>query len=107
MPPVQEIYGIEQFRDVVNSKTPSVIVFSALWCGPCKNMTKDLEHLAFQLSEIRFVKVDIDNNPDIATKCNISALPTFMFVRDGEQLGFHLGANTKELSKKIKESFKA
>ena len=101
-----EVYGIEQFRDIVNSKTPTLIIFSAVWCTPCKAIAKDLERLSYEFADIRFAKVDIDNNQDIASKCNVSALPTFMFVRDGEQLGHQLGADMKQLAKKLKESFK-
>jgi thioredoxin 1 len=106
MPPVQEIFGVEQFREVVNARGASVIMFSAVWCGPCKTIAKDLDMVAYQLSDVRFVKVDVDNNPDITMRCNITALPTFMLVKGGEQLGFHLGANLKDLQKKIKETFK-
>ena len=105
--PVLEIYGIEQFRDIVNSKLPTVIVFSAVWCVPCKSIAKELEKMSYEFADIRFAKVDVDNNQDIAAKCNVAALPTFMFVREGEQLGFHLGGDLKQLTKKLKDTFKS
>ena len=41
--PFTDVYGVEQFREIVNEPTLTVVCFSAVWCGPCKTIEKDLE----------------------------------------------------------------
>lgn len=101
--PLEEIYGIEQFRDVVNSKATTVIFFTAVWCGPCRTIYKDFEKLSYERPTLRFIKVDIDTNPDIAMKCKVNAVPTFMFVRAGEQLGYLVGGDANQLKLKVRD----
>lgn len=58
------------------------LVFKALWCGPCKALAPVVEKASVQLSDVEFVSVDIDDNPDLATKMNIRAVPTLVFLKD-------------------------
>lgn len=105
--PQEEIYGVDQFRNLVNSDRLCVVCFSAVWCGPCRTIQPDLEKLTYQFPDALFLKVDADNNSDIVQKCNISALPTFMLVRGGKQLGYLIGTDMNELKAKIRSATNA
>lgn len=59
-----------------------VLKFEAQWCQPCKVMKPVVEKVAAQNSDVEFVSVDIDDNPDLATKMNIRAVPTLVFLKD-------------------------
>lgn len=66
---------------VLNSKEPVLVDFFATWCGPCVSMNPLIEEISATHS---VGKVNIDENPDIATRYGISAIPTFMVFKDGK-----------------------
>ncbi|AYU75538.1 thioredoxin [Leishmania donovani] len=101
--PFTEVYGVEQFRDIANDPTLTVVCFSAVWCGPCKTIEKDLDRLTYEFANVRFAKVDADNNTEIVSKCRVMQLPTFMLVRAGQMLGYVIGADLAQLKAKIRE----
>lgn len=61
-----------------------VIDFHATWCGPCKVIGPKFEELAAIHDSVVFVKVDVDECEDIATEYDISSMPTFKFVKNGQ-----------------------
>ena len=87
----------ETFEDlVVNSEIPVVIDFWAEWCGPCKMIGPILEELDNEMSEkIKIVKVDVDNNNQVAMKYAIRSIPTLIIVKDGAVISQHIGAASK------------
>ncbi|EPY30971.1 thioredoxin 1 [Strigomonas culicis] len=100
--PFADVYGTEQFREIVSDKKMTVVCFSAVWCGPCKTIETDLEKLTYSFPNIRFAKVDADSNAEIVTKCKVIQLPTFMLVRGGDMLGYVIGADLPSLNQKIR-----
>ena len=77
----------DSFSNLVNSKTPVLIDFSAEWCGPCKMLRPVLEQLKTSMGDsIRIIKIDVDNNRDLALKYNIRSVPTLMLFREGSLL---------------------
>lgn len=101
--PMEEIFGVEQFREYVNKPEYVCICFSAVWCGPCRGIQKDLDKMVYDFPKVQFLKVDADNNPEIVQKCKISVLPTFMIVKGGQQLGYVIGAEVNDLKSKLRE----
>lgn len=61
------------------------------------------EELSEQVDNVVFVKVDVDENPDTAAKYSVSAMPTFVFVKDGEVVDRLMGANPTRLQELIEE----
>lgn len=72
---------------MVNNGKPSVIDFSATWCGPCKMMKPIFHKLAAEYADkYNFITIDIDEEPGLAEKYHIQAVPTFIFIdADGEE----------------------
>jgi thioredoxin 1 len=68
-------------------KTGAVVIdFFATWCGPCKRIAPTYEKLSESLSSIVFLKVDVDESPELVNEFDISAMPTFVFLKDGKEV---------------------
>ena len=74
-----------------------VIDFFATWCGPCKRIAPTYEKLADALPNIVFLKVDVDESPDLVNQYDISAMPTFVFLKDGKEIKRVEGADMAQL----------
>ncbi len=61
-----------------------VIEFFATWCGPCKRIAPTYEKLAEAFTSVVFLKVDVDESPELVEQYNISAMPTFVFLKNGQ-----------------------
>ena len=74
---------------VISSKIPILVDFFAEWCGPCKQLTPELEELEKNYNDkILFLKVDVDNEEcnDISSLYNITSMPTLVFIKDSLQI---------------------
>mmetsp|Transcript_39911 Transcript_39911/g.82988 ORF Transcript_39911/g.82988 Transcript_39911/m.82988 type:complete len:173 (+) Transcript_39911:141-659(+) len=80
-----------------------VIDFTATWCGPCKMIAPLFKELSEKMSNIVFLKVDVDENPDTAAKYNVSAMPTFVFIKGGTVVDRLMGANPARLEELLQE----
>lgn len=82
---IMEIKNTEEFeKEVINSNQTVFIDFYATWCKPCKIMTPIIEEIAKEYKEIKFVKMDIDKNEELAIKYNIMSIPTMLIMKNGE-----------------------
>lgn len=70
--------------------------FYAVWCGPCKMMHPILEELSNKYKNVKFVKIDIDQNTDFAIKQNVQVVPTFIGYNNGVEVNRVLGFLNKE-----------
>jgi len=79
-----------------------VVDFYAQWCGPCKVIAPQVEELSKQMTDVVFLKVDVDECEDIAMENQISAMPTFLFLKNGQKVEVFQGANFAKLKDTIK-----
>ena len=94
---IMEIENTEQFQQEVIEENGIVFVdFYATWCKPCKVMSPIIEEIAKEYKEVKFVKVDIDKNEDLAIKYNIMSIPTMLIVKNGEVTKRLVGIMNKE-----------
>ncbi|RRT49102.1 hypothetical protein B296_00044580 [Ensete ventricosum] len=75
--------------------------FSATWCGPCRTVAPVYRELSEKYRSLIFLTIDVDDLMDFCLSWDISATPTFFFLKDGQQLDKLIGANRPELEKKI------
>tara|TARA_R110002020_G_scaffold441478_2_gene652259 strand:+ start:2794 stop:3054 length:261 start_codon:yes stop_codon:yes gene_type:complete len=63
-----------------------VMKFGASWCGPCRMIKPIITQVAREHTDVEFVDVDIDENPDLAKEYNIASVPTMIFEVDGKEV---------------------
>jgi thioredoxin 1 len=86
--------------DVLNSETPVLVDFWAEWCGPCRMIAPALEEIAQELQgKVTIAKVNIDEEPEWASKYNVRSIPTMLVFKGGEKVAEKLGAAPKSALK--------
>ncbi len=95
---MNEIKSTQQFeQEVLNSNHPVFVDFWATWCGPCQMVSPIVEELAKEYEDkVNFVKVDVDQNKELASKYNIMSIPTLAIFRNGQVVAQAAGAGSKE-----------
>ena len=82
--------------EVLNSSTPVLIDFYATWCGPCKMMAPVLDEVARDYAgKLKVVKVDVDECSETAAAFGVTAMPTFVMVKNGQETYRRVGAAPK------------
>ncbi len=88
--------------DVMNSDLPVFVDFWAEWCGPCRMVSPVVEELANDYDgKIKFVKVNVDEANELASKYNIFSIPTLALFIKGQLVGQQVGAASKESYKNM------
>ena len=83
--------------DVINSDTPVFVDFWAEWCGPCRMVGPVVEELAGDYEgKVNFVKVNVDQANELASKYNVFSIPTLILLNRGEIIAQQVGAGSKE-----------
>ena len=95
---VKEI-NAEEYSEIVNSSNPVVIDFHATWCGPCKVLSPILEELNDEIEGVEFVKLDVDQHPQIAGQNQVMGVPTVVILKDGVVKDRFVGVQPKEVIK--------
>ncbi|KAF2456722.1 putative thioredoxin [Lineolata rhizophorae] len=106
MSKVVHISSPEQFSSLLASSRIVVVDFFAEWCGPCKAIAPLYEQLAARLSRhnsVTFTKVDTDKQTQIAGSYSITAMPTFVIIKNGHEVSRIEGANPQQLSDAVRK----
>lgn len=78
-----------------------VIDFFATWCGPCKVISPKFEEMSKLFPSITFLKVDVDESPELTEMFNISAMPTFVFLKHGSIVKVIAGADIRAIGQTL------
>jgi thioredoxin 1 len=87
----------QNFEEVVmKSDKPVIVDFWAEWCSPCRIISPILDELSKEYEqEVKMVKCDVDENPELCRKFNIKNIPAVLFIKNGEVLDTKIGASSK------------
>jgi thioredoxin 1 len=90
---ILNISNNNEYQNILKNNTYVVIIFSASFCKPCKEIYPYMLDLSEKYNNIQFIKVDIQNNEDISDIDNIVTIPHFKFVKNNSELFSFSGAN--------------
>ena len=81
---------------VLKSDLPVVVDFWAEWCGPCKMMEPIFEEVGLEYSgRVKFVKINVDDNPESPAKYGVRGIPTMILFKDGDVVATRVGSLAK------------
>ena len=87
---------------VLKTNVPVILDFYATWCEPCKIMSPIIDMIANENANVKVVKIDVDISPEIAAEYGAYSIPTFVVIKDGEEVSRTVGITKKaELLKMI------
>ena len=86
----------------VSDKTKCVAWFTASWCGPCKSITPHIQKLSESSQNVDFLKIDVDQNGELAEEYEVASVPTFILFKDKAVAGRIMGANAQKIDELVK-----
>ena len=82
-------------EEVLNSNKTVLIDFYADWCEPCKMFSPIVESVAAESKNIKVVKIDVDNEQDLAIKYQVMSIPTTVIIKNGQEVNRVVGMVSK------------
>ena len=73
-----------------------LVDFFATWCGPCKMLSPILDELSEEVKDVKFIKVDVDEEGDLAREYGVMSIPNVFLIKDGHVVDIFLGLQSKE-----------
>lgn len=87
---------MSNFDNIIATDKPVLVDFFATWCGPCQTLAPILKEVKDHLGDkISIIKIDIDKNPQIATRFQVRGVPTLMLYQNGKKLWRQSGVLSK------------
>ncbi|MDR2829188.1 MAG: thioredoxin [Mycoplasmataceae bacterium] len=90
---------IKQLDSLVQTKKTIVVDFFAPWCGPCQMLTPIIHELEKEMTDVTFIKINVDENIRMAQSFNVSSIPMVILFKDGKMKDSFLGFRPKEVIK--------
>jgi thioredoxin 1 len=91
-----------KFDLIINDSRPVIVDFHALWCSPCKMQSPILKGVASELGErVRVIKIDVDNNAQIASRYSVQSVPTIIIFKNGRAVWRQSGVVSKNQLKSV------
>ena len=85
----------DNFEKLKNGNLPLVVDLWATWCGPCRMVAPIVEEIARERSDIKVGKVNVDEQPELASRFGVMSIPTLVVMKDGKIVNQAMGARPK------------
>lgn len=82
--------------EVLKSYKPVLVDFWAAWCGPCKMLSPVIEEIAEERSDIKVGKINVDEQPELASQFAVMSIPTLIVFKNGEIANKAIGVQPKD-----------
>lgn len=82
-------------EEVVNCDKPVLLDFWAAWCGPCRMVSPMIDEIAAEREDIKVCKINIDEQPELASAFGVMSIPTLLVMKDGKIVKQSVGARPK------------
>lgn len=98
---------MSDFNQFIQENKPTLVDFFATWCGPCKAQAPILEQVKEKLGDkVNILKVDIDQNQQLAVAYRVQSVPTLIIFKNGEAVWRAVGVQSaEELERKLRDHF--
>lgn len=88
--------NLDNFRnEVLEESKPVLLDFWAPWCGPCRMVSPVLEEIAWERPDLKIGKVNVDEQPELASQFGVMSIPMLVVMRDGKIVNQAVGARPK------------
>lgn len=92
---VVKINGSNFQNEVMNCEKSVLLDFYADWCGPCKTMSRVIDEIAEERTDIKVCKINIDDEPELAIEFEVMSIPTLVVVKGGKAVNTSVGVKPK------------
>ncbi|MDE6472800.1 MAG: thioredoxin [Ureaplasma sp.] len=90
-----EIKNLEILKEKLMEDKITVVDFYATWCGPCKMLIPVIDELEKEVSDVNFLKVNVDDFNELASQFGVLSVPTLVFIKDGKEVNRTVGFKSK------------